>query len=177
MVQHAEWWSTKFISFLTRVGMSPCAVLTSLGSSEFSTSQLGGCFNKWNAKIWKITANNIWTCNSIKSLWWKLVKESNAQLSTNFQVNLLCWMVSSLSLVGIVRWSSIRLLHPTSNLTKNVSPKNVLPISLSLSTHLYIPKFAYWKIMKNIPYDYHQPRPAQMPKFPNPARSLYTFHT
>ena len=149
MVQNAEWWSMKDIFSWRTLGCRQADFWHCWDHpkssnhwhetcSEFSTSQLGGCFNKWNAKIWKNTATkNIWTCNSINSLWWKLVKENNnnTQLSTNFQVNLLCWIVSSLSLVGLVRWSSIRLLHPTSNSTKNVSPKNVFPISLSLSLY------------------------------------------
>ena len=42
----------------------------------------------------------------------------------------------------------VRLLHPTSNSTKNVSQKNVLPISLSLpiftSLSLHIEKYTLW---------------------------------
>ena len=161
--------------FVTHVGMSPSSVdivgiirkaaTTGMKPAVKSTSQLGGCFNKFSQDMENClrATKNIWTCNSINSLWWKLVKENNTQLSTNFQVNLLCWIVPSLSLVGIVRWSSIRLLHPTSNSTKNVSQKNVLPISLSLSAHLYIPQFAYWKIY---PMTITSQGPLKCPNFP-----------
>jgi hypothetical protein len=66
--------------FVTHVGMSPSSVdivgiirkaaTTGMKPAVKSTSQLGGCFNKFSQDMENClrATKNIWTCNSINSL-------------------------------------------------------------------------------------------------------------